>query len=188
MHSLNVVDDQNLTTFLQKIIDLEEADKETMNLLIFLLMQFLSRSDQAYPAEEKSLGRTQTIVLKHLWLLLGISINTPPTITITLSLLTGYTQTDRGIHLPPQHLRASPAFNVFLANLPQVMDQNHLMGRIIFPTCLILLQYSPSPYYVSSVMEFQQPLYSLWALEPHARKNWLMSLVVILYKVIFRFF
>ncbi|XP_066259891.1 protein unc-79 homolog [Euwallacea similis] len=164
MHSLNVVDDQNLTTFLQRIIDLEEADKETMHLLIFLLMQFLSRSDQAYPAEEKSLGRTQTIVLKHLWLLLG------------------YTQTDRGIHLPPQNLRASPAFNVFLANLPQLMDQNHLMGRIIFPTCLILLQYAPSPYYVSSAMEFQQPIYSLWALEPHARRNWLMSLVVILYK------
>uniref|UniRef100_A0AAR5PWG4 Protein unc-79 homolog n=1 Tax=Dendroctonus ponderosae TaxID=77166 RepID=A0AAR5PWG4_DENPD len=164
MHSLNVVDDQNLTTFLQRIIELEEADKETMHLLIFLLMQFLSRSDQAYPAEEKTLGRTQTIVLKHLWLLLG------------------YTQTDRGIHLPPQNLRASPAFNVFLANLPQLMDQNHLMGRIIFPTCLILLQYAPSPYYISSVMEFQQPLYSLWTLEPHSRKNWLMSLVVILYK------
>lgn len=95
----------------------------------------------------------------------------------------GYSQTDRGIYLPPQSLRASPAFNVFLANLPQLMDQNHLMGRIIFPTCLILLQYAPSPYYIPSAMDFQQPLYSLWALEPHARKNWLMSLVVILYKV-----
>ncbi|XP_050313784.1 protein unc-79 homolog isoform X3 [Anthonomus grandis grandis] len=164
MQSLSVVDDQNLSTFLQRIIDLEEADKETMHLLIFLLMQFLSRSDQAYPAEEKNLGRTQTTVLKHLWLLLG------------------YSQTDRGIYLPPQSLRASPAFNVFLANLPQVMDQNHLMGRILFPTCLILLQYAPSPFYISSSMDFQQPLYSLWVLEPHLRKNWLMSLVVILYK------
>ncbi|CAH1121159.1 unnamed protein product [Ceutorhynchus assimilis] len=164
MHSLNAVDDQNLSTFLQRIIDLEEADKETMHLLVFLLMQFLSRSDQAYPADEKNLGRTQTIVLKHLWLLLG------------------YSQTDRGIYIPPQSLRASPAFNVFLANLPQLMDQNHLMGRIIFPTCLIMLQYAPSPYYIPSAMDFQQPLHSLWALEPHARKNWLMSLVVILYK------
>ncbi|XP_030755941.1 protein unc-79 homolog [Sitophilus oryzae] len=164
MHSLNVVDDHNLTTFLQKIIDLEEADKETIHLLIFLLMQFLSRSDQAYPAEEKNLARTQTIVLKHLWLLLG------------------YSQTDRGIYLPPQSLRASPAFNVFLVNLPQLMDQNHLMGRILLPTCLIILQYAPSPYYIPSAMDFQQPLYSLWALEPHTRKHWLMSLVVLLYK------
>ncbi|XP_060537394.1 protein unc-79 homolog isoform X2 [Cylas formicarius] len=164
MHSLNVVDDQNLSTFLQRIIDLEEADKETMHLLIFLLMQFLSRSDQAYPTEEKSLNRTQTIVLKHLWLLLG------------------YSQTDRGIYLPPQNLRASPAFSVFLSNLPQLMDQNHLMGRIILPTCLILLQYAPSPYYIPSAMEFQQPLYSLWVLESHFRRHWLMSLVVLLYK------
>ncbi|KAF7267135.1 hypothetical protein GWI33_019628 [Rhynchophorus ferrugineus] len=164
MHSLNVVDDHNLTTFLQKIIDLEEADKETIHLLIFLLMQFLSRSDQAFPADEKNLARTQTIVLKHLWLLLG------------------YSQTDRGIYLPPQSLRASPAFNVFLVNLPQVMDQNHLMGRILLPTCLIILQYAPSPYYIPSAMDFQQPLYSLWALEPHTRKHWLMSLVVLLYK------
>ncbi|KAL1492637.1 hypothetical protein ABEB36_010867 [Hypothenemus hampei] len=164
MHSLNVADEQNVSTLLQRIIDMEEADKETMHLLIFLLMQFLSRSDQAYPSEERHLSRIQTIVLKHLWLLLG------------------YSQVDRGIYLPPQNLRSSPAFNVFLANLPQLMDQNHLMGRIIFPICLILLQYAPSPYYIANATDFQPPLYSLWILEPHARKNWLMSLVVILYK------
>nr|XP_023011875.1 protein unc-79 homolog isoform X2 [Leptinotarsa decemlineata] len=164
MHSLNVVEDQTLTTFLQRVIDLEEADKETMHLLVFLLMQFLSRSDQAYPAEEKNLAKTQGIVLRHLYLLLG------------------YSQNDRGLYLPPQRLRCSPAFSVFLSNLPQLLDQNHLMGRLLLPTCLILLQYSPSPYYIPNTMEFQQPMYSLWALEPHFRKNWLMSLVVLLYK------
>lgn len=165
MHSLNVVDDQNITAFLQRVIDLEEADKETMHLLVFLLMQFLSRSDQAYPAEEKNLAKTQGIVLRHLYLLLG------------------YSQNDRGLYLPPQRLRSSPAFSVFLSNLPQLMDQNHLMGRLLLPTCLILLQYAPSPYYIPNTMEFQQPTYSLWALESHFRKNWLMSLVVLLYKV-----
>lgn len=165
MHSLNVVEDQNLTTFLQRIIDLEEADKETMHLLVFLLMQFLSRSDQAFPAEEKHLAKTQGIVLRHLYLLLG------------------YSQNDRGLYLPPQRLRSSPAFSIFLSNLPQLMDQNHLMGRLLLPTCLILLQYAPSPYYIPNTMEFQQPTYSLWSLELHFRKNWLMSLVVLLYKV-----
>ncbi|CAG9828550.1 unnamed protein product [Diabrotica balteata] len=164
MQSLNMVDDQNITTFLQRVIDLEEADKETMHLLVFLLMQFLSRSDQAYPAEEKNLAKTQGIVLRHLYLLLG------------------YSQNDRGLYLPPQRLRSSPAFSVFLSNLPQLMDQNHLMGRLLLPTCLILMQYAPSPYYIPSAMEFQQPTYSLWALEPHFRKNWLMSIVVLLYK------
>ncbi|KAL3290395.1 hypothetical protein HHI36_023736 [Cryptolaemus montrouzieri] len=164
MHTLNVVDDQNLLTFLQRVIDLEEADKETMHLLVFLLMQFLSRSDQAYPAEEKYLAKVQGIVLRHLYLLLG------------------YSQNDRGIFLSPQRLRSSPAFTVFISNLPQVLDQNHLMGRLLLPTCLILLQYAPSPYYIPNTMEFQQPSYSLWALEPHFRKHWLMSLVVMLYK------
>ncbi|CAG9855370.1 unnamed protein product [Phyllotreta striolata] len=164
MHSLNVVDDQNITAFLQKVIDLEEADKETMHLLVFLLMQFLSRSDQAYPAEEKNMAKTQGIVLRHLYLLLG------------------YSQNDRGLYLPPQRLRSSPAFSVFLSNLPQLLDQNNLMGRLLLPTCLILLQYAPSPYYISNTMEFPQPTYSLWALESQFRKNWLMALVVILYK------
>lgn len=165
MHSLNVSEEPNITTFLQRVIDLEEADKETMHLLIFLLMQFLSRSDQAFPADEKNLAKTQGIVLRHLYLLLG------------------YNQNDRSLYIPPQRLRSSPAFSVFLSNLPQLMDQNHLMGRFLLPTCLILLQYSPSIYYIPNVLEFQQPTYSLWALEPHFRKHWLMSLVVLLYKV-----
>lgn len=165
MHSLNMVDDQNLLNFLQRVIDLEEADKETMHLLVFLLMQFLSRSDQAYPAEEGHISKAQGIVLRHLYLLLG------------------YSQNDRGLYLPPQRVRASPAFSVFLSNLPQVLDQNHLMGHMLLPTSLILLQYAPSPYYISNALEFQSPTYSLWAMEPHFRRNWLMALVVLLYKV-----
>jgi len=47
IHSLNMVDEAStLPGYTHKIVDLEEADKETMHLLIFLLMQFLSRQDQ----------------------------------------------------------------------------------------------------------------------------------------------
>lgn len=35
-----------LPGYTHRIVDLEEADKETMHLLVFLLMQFLSRQDQ----------------------------------------------------------------------------------------------------------------------------------------------
>lgn len=167
MHSLNITDDQNIIGFLQRIIDLEEADKETMHLLIFLLMQFLSRSDQALPpsAESRSSQNSQTIVLRHLHLLLGFS------------------QNDRGIYVSPQRLRSSPAFSAYLSNLPQLLDQNHLMGQYLLSNSLILLQYLPSPHYFASSIDFQQPTYSLWALEPHCRRSWLMSLVVLLYKV-----
>jgi hypothetical protein len=49
IHSLNTGstgDDGNFIGFVRHIIDLEEADRETMHLLVFLLMQFLSRSEQ----------------------------------------------------------------------------------------------------------------------------------------------
>lgn len=42
---------------------------------------------QAYPSDEKSMAKTQTIVLRHLYLLLG------------------YNQNERGFHVPPQQLR-----------------------------------------------------------------------------------
>lgn len=100
-----------LPGYTHKIVDLEEADKETMHLLVFLLMQFLSRQDQvnklfsllifihstflhkkknivqAYPTDEKPLSKTQGIVLRHLYLLLG------------------YNQTERIFHTSPQRLR-----------------------------------------------------------------------------------
>jgi len=47
IHSLNMGDEAStLPGYIHKIVDLEEADKETMHLLVFLLMQFLSRQDQ----------------------------------------------------------------------------------------------------------------------------------------------
>lgn len=46
IHSMTGADDSNLVGFLHRVIDLEEADRETMHLLVFLLMQFLSRSEQ----------------------------------------------------------------------------------------------------------------------------------------------
>lgn len=165
VQSLNTVHDQNLLGVLQRVIDLEEMDRETMHLLVFLLMQFLSRSDQAFPSEDKNAIKTQGIVLKHLYLLLG------------------YSQNDKLLFLPPQRLRSSPAFSVFLSNLPQLLDQNHLMGKMLLSTSLMLLQCSPSPFYIPNTLELEQPTYSLWAFEPHVRRNWLMSLVVLLYKV-----
>lgn len=42
-HSLSGRSEDTLTTVLPKAVDLEEADRETTNLLVFLLMQFLSR-------------------------------------------------------------------------------------------------------------------------------------------------
>lgn len=74
MHSFGgPAEDPYISNCLHRIIDIEESDKETIHLLTFLFMQFLSRSDQAFPTEEKPLVRTQMIVMRHLYLLLGYS-------------------------------------------------------------------------------------------------------------------
>ncbi|XP_076225876.1 UNC-79 domain-containing protein isoform X2 [Nomia melanderi] len=165
VHSLNMVDETSaLPGCTSKIIDFEESDKETMHLLVFLLMQFLSRQDQAYPTDEKPLSKTQGIVLRHLYLLLG------------------YNQIERTFHTSPQRLRVSPVFNVFIANLPQLLDQNHVMGWVMTPPVLAILQHSPCPPQGVPTTDHQAPTYSLWYLEPHNRRSWLMSLLVILYK------
>lgn len=44
--SAPVPDETNLMGFMHRVVDFEESDRETMHLLVFLLMQFLSRSDQ----------------------------------------------------------------------------------------------------------------------------------------------
>lgn len=167
MHSFGASEDPYITSCLHRIIDLEESDKETIHLLVFLFMQFLSRSDQAFPTEEKPTARVQVIVLRHLYLLLG------------------YSQIEKTFHVTPSRLRSSAVFNAFVSNLPQMLDQNHLMGNHLLPVALQILLYSPSPANVSSASQENVPItytYTLWRMEPHVRRSWLMAVEVIMYK------
>ncbi|XP_044313360.1 protein unc-79 homolog isoform X6 [Drosophila rhopaloa] len=165
IHSLGGLNDDNLIGLLSRITELEESDRETIHLLVFMLMQFMSRTDQAYPSEEKPMTKTQNIVLKHLFLLLG------------------HNQIDKTFHTTPESLRVSAVFNAFLANLPQVLDQNHLIGGLILPSVMQIILYAPNP--TSTSGESYQNLvfnYSLWHLEQYPRRNWLFTLLVVLYK------
>lgn len=78
-------------------------------------------------------------------------------------------------------------FNAFLSNLPQMLDQNYEMGAYILEPVIHTLLYAPSPANVCSAnSESSHNIiysYSLWRLEPHIRRNWLMAVEVILYKV-----
>jgi hypothetical protein len=118
---------------------------------------------QAIPSENKSLARTQTAVLRHITMLLG------------------YNPQDKCFFLQPGRVRSSPVFNSFVSNLPQVLDQNFRVGATILPISLSVLHYSPAPS--KSAGSRMHPSYSLWYLEPHVRRHWLFSLIVILYKV-----
>ncbi|XP_055852716.1 protein unc-79 homolog isoform X5 [Episyrphus balteatus] len=165
IHSIGGLGDDNLPGLINRITELEESDKETIHLLVFLLMQFMSRTDQAFPSEDKPMTKTQNIVLKHLFLLLG------------------HNQIDKTFHTTPGNLRSSAVFNAFLANLPQVLDQNHLIGGLILSSVMQVILFAPNPSNVG--IDCYQNLifnYSLWYLEPHSRRNWLMTILVVLYK------
>ncbi|XP_063378165.1 protein unc-79 homolog [Cydia fagiglandana] len=170
LHTLSGRSTEEIMTVMPKAVDLEEADRETTNLLVFLLMQFLSRSDQAHPNEDnKQSLKTQEVVLRHLFLLLG------------------YNCIDKCFHISPHTLRQSAIFNAFIANLPQVLDQNHLMGASIAEPTLMLLQFCSSPGSSAGVtaptsMAGILVTHSLHALEPHVRRHWLMALSVVMYK------
>nr|XP_032522433.1 protein unc-79 homolog isoform X1 [Danaus plexippus plexippus] len=139
--------------------ELEDADRETTNLLVFLLMQFLSRSDQAHPTDDKSCLKTQELVLKHLFLLMG------------------YNPAEKFFNISPHTLRMSSIFNAFMSNLPQVLDQNHVMGASIAEPTLMLLQHCSRP-----AANWSGAPHSLASLTPHVRRHWLMALLVVLYK------
>jgi len=88
----------------------------------------------------------------------------------------------------PARLRTSAVFNAFMSNLPQVLDQNHLIGWCMLPTALQVLLFSPNPLTAAIIpgTELLQTIvysYSLWYLEPHVRRNWLLSVLIVLYKV-----
>ncbi|XP_073838627.1 UNC-79 domain-containing protein isoform X8 [Musca autumnalis] len=165
IHSLSGMNDDALVGLLSRITELEESDRETIHLLVFLLMQFMSRTDQAFPSEDKPISKTQGIVLKHLFLLLG------------------HNQIDKTFHTSPENLRASAVFNAFMANLPQVLDQNHLIGGLILPSVMQVILYAPNPN--NNAADSYQNLvfnYSLWYLEQYPRRNWMFTMLVVLYK------
>lgn len=162
-------DDVNFSGNLFRVIDLEEStDKETIHLLIHLLMQFMSRPDLAFPTEEKPTCRLMAIVLKHVYLLMG------------------FNQNDKLFQFSSGRIRCSSVFNGFMANLPQFLDQNHEMGATesLFNFIVHLLIYAPYPNNsIPATFEvMQNTSYSLWFLEIQVRRNWLMALLVILYK------
>ncbi|XP_070493923.1 protein unc-79 homolog isoform X3 [Chironomus tepperi] len=162
-------DEVNFSGSLFRVIDLEEStDKETIHLLTHLLMQFMSRPDLAFPTEEKPTCRLMSIVLKHVYLLMG------------------FNQNEKMFQFSSSRIRCSSVFNSFMANLPQFLDQNVEMGSSdsLFNFIIHLLIYSPYPNnsIPATFDVMQNTSYSLWFLEPQVRKNWLMAVLVILYK------
>ena len=97
-----------------------------------------------------------------------------------LQYLLGFNDFEKRFKILPSALRSSPIFNAFLWNLQQLLDQNYDIGIHLLPITLYLLHFAPIPN--DSFTEYYCE-YTLGALEPHQRQFWLMTLLVILYKV-----
>ena len=79
--------------------------------------------------------------------------------------------------------RLSPTFNAFISNLPQVLDQNHKIGLLMAPSIFSVLQNSPGSSQEYLFSDSHSLDYSLKYFYTYSRRNWLMSVIVLLYKV-----
>ncbi|BFZ12415.1 hypothetical protein BsWGS_15454 [Bradybaena similaris] len=155
-------EESNFAALLQRAMDLEGVDRDTVYQLVSLLMVFMVNCAEDEEGEERVDNKSQNIVLRH------------------LNVLLGYNQTEKSFSVPPFKLRSSAVFNAFLSGVMFVLDRNYKLGYVILPITLLVLQYCPSPQRYAS--DYQPPTYTLWYLEPHTRISWLKSLLVILYK------
>ncbi|XP_052767692.1 protein unc-79 homolog [Mya arenaria] len=153
-------EESNFAALLQRAMDLEGVDRETVHQLVALLMKFMVKCNQENLLED--VQKTESIVLRH------------------LNVLLGYNQSEKSFSVPPYKLRTSAVFNSFLSGACFVLDRNFELGNKILSITLLLLHYGPSPQRYAS--DYQPPNYTLWYLEPHARTSWLQTLLVILYK------
>ncbi|KAH9417943.1 Protein unc-79 [Dermatophagoides pteronyssinus] len=144
----------------------EYCDQETLHLLVFLFMQFLSYPDPQHPIDDKSLNRTQIIVLRHLNTLLGYSMSE------NIFLLSAY------------DLRRKSVFSAFISALPDVLDLNLSVGSLLLSLIFPILLYCPAEHHTIylSDLDHYQSTYSLWLLSTNLRRSWLNSLIIILYK------
>ncbi|XP_055879587.1 protein unc-79 homolog isoform X2 [Biomphalaria glabrata] len=158
-------EESNFAALLQRAMDLEGVDRDTVYQLVALLMMFMVQCNEHEEGEDTLSSydsKAQNIVLRH------------------LNVLLGYNQTEKSFSVPPFKLRSSAVFNAFLSGVMFVLDRNFKLGYVILPITLLVLQYCPSPQRYAS--DYQPPTYTLWYLEPHSRISWLKSLLVILYK------
>lgn len=93
---------------------------------------------------------------------------------------------EKSFYATPQKVRYSSTFNAFIANLPQMLDSNTPMGKEMLPLAIQVLLFAPNPsMQAGGGLEMLHNIslpYSLWYLDSHVRRNWLMSILVILYK------
>ena len=172
-----IIEDVEFKDVAYRSMELENIDKETIHLLVFLFMQFLSNPDQAVIPENKN-------SLEY--------ISMQKCFQCLFSLI-GFDDKELRFTTMPHKVRATAQFSSFFANLSQVLDNNFSIGNFLISNIVFVLQKSPfPPRYAANLQPthsilrenliYQGTAYTLWHLEPTTRKNWLEACLVIVYK------
>ena len=176
-HPGTIPDEMDFKDVAAKSMDLENIEKETIHLLVFLFMQYLSHAEQAKIPENKN-------SLEY--------IHMQKCFQCLFSLL-GFDDKESRFTTMPHKVRSTSQFSSFFANIPQVMDNNFPIGNFLISNIVLILQKSPFPpryaanwqpthSILSENLIYQGCGYTLWHLEPTTRKNWLEAALVIVYK------
>uniref|UniRef100_A0A914CGD5 Uncoordinated protein 79 n=1 Tax=Acrobeloides nanus TaxID=290746 RepID=A0A914CGD5_9BILA len=154
-------EESNLCLLLNRVVDLENPERHTIYLTVALFVHFLCNK-KSTPTDEKANAKKQSVLLRH--------FNT----------LLGYSNSEKCFSVPPRRLRRAAVCNAFLTGLPEILDNNLLIGNQMLPTIVQLLLHLPSPQKFAS----DQPTadYSLSLMELPSRHSWLNTLILILYK------
>ena len=63
----------------------------------------------------------------------------------SLYTLLGFNENERRFTTMPYRIRCTPAINAFMTNLPQVLDNNFAIGKLILLNTVLILQKIPFP-------------------------------------------
>ena len=130
-----VIDELEYTNIAAKTTDLEEVDKETIHFLVFLFMQFISNPDQA-----GKFGISDEKDNDHHHSSSNPLAGQPSKAFQNLYTLLGYNENERRFTTMPFRIRSTPAINAFISNLPQVLDNNFNIGKLILLNIILILQ------------------------------------------------
>ncbi|KAE9556072.1 hypothetical protein FO519_000706 [Halicephalobus sp. NKZ332] len=154
-------EESNLSLLLNRVVDMENPERHTIYLTVSLLVHFLCNR-KSNPSAEKNSAKKQSLLLRY--------FNT----------LLGYSNSEKCFTIPPMRLRKAAICNAFLTGLPEILDNNLMIGNQLLPIVLQLLLHLPSPQKFASDQSSAD--YSLALLDLPARHSWLHTLIIILYK------
>ena len=145
-------------------LNIDEVNRESLHLLVFLFMHFLSYPNQTEIPENKN--SVKYLGVKRCF--------------HCLYSLLGYDEVQQRFTTMPHKIRTSPQFCSFFSTLSQVMDNNFMIGNLHISNFVMILQRSPfppryaancSPTYsiIQENLIYHGCSYSLWYLEPIVR-------------------